>query len=518
MNRRSLVSRLLSSDRGQSLVLVPAVLGALLASSALVIDMGNLYLSYQQLEDATQAAAAAGGAAMPLETGAGATAQADLYSGQTSSDYNYHSSLNITNVSVSFACASPTTYPTLKLPPCATSPNTVHPYPGCAITTSNEAGGCNAIQVTETAKVTTFFAKVFGVTTLIISTTASASAAGGGAIPYHIMLVLDTTNSMGQGTDTGCTSSGTGSYSPEQCAQLGVQSFLTELAPCATNLSSCGSSAAVDQVGLMVFPGTCSQTLSGGNCPNATTLSNTTVSQYASDDTSCPATDPPITQYNNDPEYLVIPFVNNYRTSDTAGLNWSSALVDSVGAGTDNCGMPTPGGVETFYAGAVVAAQQYLTANHTSNVQDVMIVLSDGDANSSHMGGTVPQTVDSSDIASMNGKLFSATQQCQQAVQAANWARSVKQSDGTSTEIYSVSYGSELTGCDTDTNPTTTPCLTMEGIASSPSSKYFFSVPSSTAQNGTICNNAVPITQLSQVFTAIGGDLMASRLIPNSVF
>jgi len=520
MNRSkgSLASRLRFSERGQSLVMVPAVLGLLLAASAFVIDMGNLYFSYEELLGATQAAAKAGGTSMPNPAVTSVTSVADLYSGQTSSDYNYHPNLNITSVSVNFACVPPSSYPGLNLPPCAAFPN------------SCPSATCNAIQVTEAATVTTFFAKVFGVTSLNISATASSSASGGGAVPYHIMLVLDTTASMGSGTDTGCTTSG-GSYTPEQCAQFGVQTLLTELAPCATNLSSCGSNPPVDEVGVMAFPGICSSTKSGvttSNCPNATSLSNTTAnSTYAPDDYTCPAKNPPIAAYNNNPEYMVLGFQNNYRSSDTAALNFSSDLVETVGAGTNNCGMPTPGGEGTFYAGAMVAAQQYLTANHTSGVQDVMIALSDGNASASstQMGGSVKQTVSSSQIGGMNGNLFSSTAECTQAVNAANWAKSTKQSDGTATEIYSVSYGSETSGCTSGENvpaiggnSANTPCATMAGISSSPLSKYFFSVPQSKSGQGTICSGAVPITQLSQVFTTIAGDLTSARLIPNSVF
>ena len=56
--------------------------------------------------------------------------------------------------------------------------------------------------------------------------------------------------------------------------------------------------------------------------------------------------------------------------------------------------MPTPGGEGTFYAGAIVAAQTYLTNNHTSHVQDIMILLSDGDAtaDTTQMGGNVKQS------------------------------------------------------------------------------------------------------------------------------
>ena len=93
------------------------------------------------------------------------------------------------------------------------------------------------------------------------------------------------------------------------------------------------------------------------------------------------------------------------------------------------------------------------------------------------------------------------------------------QSDGTSTVIYSVSYGSETSGCTNgESSSYNTPCKTMAGISSLPLSQYFFSVPQSKSGQGTICSGAVPITQLNQVFTTIGGDLQSARLIPNTVF
>jgi hypothetical protein len=157
-----------------------------------------------------------------------------------------------------------------------------------------------------------------------------------------------------------------------------------------------------------------------------------------------------------------------------------------------------------------------------------MILLSDGNASSSstQMGGSVKQTVSSGNIAGMSGNLFSATAECTQAVNAAVWARGVKQSDGTSTVIYSVSYGSETSGCTTGEsvpslggNAANTPCATMAGISSQPLSQYFFSVPQTVnGTTSTICGGAVPITKLDQVFTTIAGQLTSSRLIPNSVF
>ena len=547
--KASLATRFRYGERGQALVMVPALLTFLLAASALVVDMGNLYFSYEELLSATQAAAKAAGTSMPDPNvgqtyGNGVSTSTDvanLYSGATSSDFNYHANLqSLTGftVNVKFDCVNQTSYPGLNLPPCATAPNGNYGLCTNGSTTYNPNEGCNVVQVKETATVQTFFAKVFGVTQLNISATAVASASGGGAIPYHIVMVLDTTKSMGDSTDTGCVSGSGSSYTAEQCAQLGVQTLLGELAPCAANYPSCGGEPAVDEVALMVFPGLCSMSSAGvttSSCNSTQNLAtgnvtDTTInSRYAAPDYACPSTNPPIAEYNNNPEYLVLGFQSDYRSSDTAALSWGSNLVASVGGGTNNCGVGTPGGEGTFYAGAIVAAQQYLYANHASGVQDVMILLSDGDATASdtQMGGQAQQTVPSGNIAGMNGNLWSSTAECTQAVNAANWAKVQANSyDTTKTKIYSISYGSETSGCTSGENvpaiggnSANTPCATMAGISSLPLSQYFFSVPQTVkGVTSTVCSGAVPITQLSQVFTTIAGDLTSARLIPNGDF
>ncbi len=48
------------NERGQTLVLVPLLLIVMLGICALVIDLGNIYVCYQELQAATQAAAIAG--------------------------------------------------------------------------------------------------------------------------------------------------------------------------------------------------------------------------------------------------------------------------------------------------------------------------------------------------------------------------------------------------------------------------------------------------------------------------
>jgi len=230
------------------------------------------------------------------------------------------------------------------------------------------------------------------------------------------------------------------------------------------------------------------------------TVANAT---YAPDDYGCPTSKPPIASYNNNPLYLILPLQSDYRASATAALNSGvsgSNLVKSVGAGQGSCpGVTTPGGEGTFYAGAITAAQDYLAANSRSGAQNVIILLSDGNASASpsQLGGSVTK--------------YSTSAECQQAVTAATNAKNA------GTLIYSVSYGSETSGC--SSGDTLTPCGTMLGIASLPLTQYFFSVPQTVSgKTSTVCDGAAPITEMNQVFTTIAGNLTSSRLVPNAVF
>jgi hypothetical protein len=548
-NSESFVYPVRDGQRGQSLVMVAVMLVGLLAMAAFTVDLGEVYFSYQELVSATNAAALAGGAAIPNPTGFTATQVATQYSAY-SSNLNKHSNLQNVSISVNLACVPPSSYPTLGLPPCAL-------YPSCT-----SAPGCNMIEVQETAKIPAFFAKIFGIKSFPLSATAVGSAKGGQVPPYHIMVVLDTTGSMSTGVDGGCTQNGT-SVSPEQCAEYGIQTLLSQLDPCSLS-AGCGTlnptgpgtvSNPDDQVGLMVFPGLCSLTTGGlttTTCNNSTNLlpagsplTNTTANPtYAPYDYTCPTTTyPPLAQYNNNPEYLVLGFQENYRVSDTSGLNISSNLFKSIGVGTNNCGVEPaqPFQINTFYAGAMQAAQDYLTAQNVPGVQNIIIILSDGDANATTatgagatMAGNVAQKYGPCATAQVpcttTAGVYPPLDDCDQAVLAANYAKTYSAVGQPPTLIYSISYGSETTGCATDqttyTGPggvkgngvITTPCSTMQNMSSTPLSQYFFSVPDTTVANGTVCANAVAITSLNQVFSAIAGDLTVSRLVPTGDF
>ena len=101
---------------------------------------------------------------------------------------------------------------------------------------------------------------------------------------------------------------------------------------------------------------------------------------------------------------------------------------------------------------------------------------------------------------------YPSTQQCHQAVTEA-------QAAAAGTIVYTVAYGAESSGCSTDTNPSITPCQTMQNMASS--SQNFYS--DYTAKGGTnSCVSAShPTNNLNEIFKEISQGPVA-RLIPNN--
>ncbi len=225
-------------------------------------------------------------------------------------------------------------------------------------------------------------------------------------------------------------------------------------------------------------------------------------------------------------EYQVVPLSSNYRTSDSAAtganpLTTSStvsstapSIVNAVGGnsyfpgGTKETGMRAEGGMNTFYAGALFTAQQYLAANARANATNVIILLGDGDAN----GGTFANT--GSTNLNSNGTYPSNTDQCLQAITQANDAKAA------GTKIYVVGYGVASGGCSKDSGAkyngaSITACSTLRAMASSDSG---FFVDTSSVK----CTGATSVTMngkantLSAIFTAIVGDLTLPRLLPNN--
>jgi hypothetical protein len=203
-------------------------------------------------------------------------------------------------------------------------------------------------------------------------------------------------------------------------------------------------------------------------------------------------------------------FVSDYRSSNSATtLSSSSDLVEAVGGKSGCTAMAGPSGEGTYYAGVIYAAQAALTAEATKypGTQNVMILVSDGAATSS--SSQMATGTQSTTIATSGGTYPSYNNECQQAVTAAQYATNH------GTTVYTVAYGSPSTGCTTDTGSYTSPCYTMQQMASSTATFY-----SDDNQSGTTssCPAGKSVSAISNIFTQIAGNLTVARLIPNSLF
>jgi len=497
-SRASLPGRLLGDQYGQVLPWAAFMLISMLGMGALSIDFGRAYLAYSQLKASASAAALAGAEQLP---NANATSVATQYSSAATSDYNSYAWMSSVTVTVTGEC-----YSSLS----SAGMSCVAP------------GNANAIQVTESYNVPTFFARLFGITQIPVAAQATASMRGAASIPYNVAIIVDTTHSMNDtDSDSQC------STSRIACALSGVQTLLENMAPCKSSLSSCGTVTTnssdgsgnvpnpVDVVALFQFPNMTEATVANDyGCGTSATHASDYQYPTHTDTTYTRASDPPGTLINPSSDgaynstYEVVGFSSDYKTQDnTSTLNPSSNLVKAVGGKSGCAAMTAPGGLGTYYAGVIYAAQAALTAEQTArtnagvNSQNVIVLISDGDATSSQtdMGGTASG-------ASSGGSYPSWNNECAQAETAASYAA------GKGTHVYAVAYGAESSGCTTD-SPSITPCQTMQGIASS--SQYFYSDYTATGGSSGCVAASQPTTNLNQIFTDIANDFTAARLIPN---
>ena len=507
------------NEHGQIFPFVAVLMTFFLCMCGFVIDIGRVYISYQQLLASTDAAALAGGQALgaanstvaQVKTTVSTYASASVNS-QTGVVTGVNPSGNMTNLAVSTYLGCMT----------GLSPNI--PCYG--------AGSYNAVKVVQTASLPMTFANFFGTHTVALSATATASMSGAAATPYNVAIIVDTTASMSD-ADTGSTCTTT----RLACAEAGVATLLAELAPC-PNSGNCSisnnvSTNAVDRVALFTFPGmTTATTANDTTCPtsdpdtqNVYTFPSSTVSSTASGNstlTVSTTTKGKTTTKTIPMTYMVSTglgdangFVSDYRTSDTAAtLNATSPLSIAIGKGKSGCsGMGDPGGAGTFYAGVIYAATDALLAEQAANptAQNVMIIISDGDASSAQnqMAGGSGAPGTGSINATSNGTYPSWRNECHQAVTAAGVAAAQ------GIRVYSVAYGAKSSGCSTD-SPAITPCQTMKGIASNPG--YFYSDYSSSGSgNDTSCaGSGASTTSITQIFQDIYFSLGHGRLLPNS--
>ena len=423
--------RALAEDRRGSVAVVGAIVASVVTGSgALAVQQALVLRAERALQASTDMAALAG-----------------------AQDLNQSTDTAIATA-VSYAAKNPVAGQTVT---------SVSGYPKAVCLTSTNVAcgtvGANAIIVKQQIVMPLVFGRYFGFTSKTMTATATASAQGGAGKAVDVMFVLDTTRSM-TNTDARCSISGASRLA---CAEAGVRKLLLAANP------------GLVRAGLAVFP------------PVKTTAD-------AAKDYACTGSAPAIAKYNAvAPIYTILGLSNDYKTSPTAtSLNTASNIVRAVGGVAGCTGLQAIGGVGTYFADAIAAAQSELNARGRAEAQKVIVFLSDGDA-----GAT-----------STNVSTAKYANQCRQGIAVAQNAAAA------GIWIYSAAYGAANSGgCSTD-NPAITPCATMQQIAST-SDRFFPDVGATSVSCTSTINTA---SDVIGIFTAIGSSLSATspRLILNS--
>jgi Flp pilus assembly protein TadG len=479
-------------EDGQVLILAVLALVVLIGFAGLVIDIGRVYVAQRQLQQSVDAAALA--ASQDLPDSASALVSATAYSAAPGNK-NAPPGITANQPVVTFRCLT-----SLGIT-CNTDAgqcNAAHGLPN----------GCNAVKVTESARVNTTFLNVLGFTAFTsVSATSTSVMHGGTPHALDVAIVLDTTASMNSacldanGAAYNVAGISSGNSTKIDCAKEGVRTLIRALWPCSPSLTSCGSATPLDEVGLYAFPAlnspgalthdsTGSRTNVGleSGCPGSL---SSKPSWYLPTGTSFPGWYLKSSDigYTNANGYQLTWLSNDFRASDTASsLNVSSPLVDSVSwatcpggnwPGNEYYGANSMGGAGTYIAGAITAAQNALASDSARHATPIMIVLSDGDASTKPAGSTNP---------------------CAEAVAAAASAKSA------GTTVYSIAYDastSTSSSCTKD-SPATSGFATMSAIAST---GKLYCMP---VQAG--CDDA-KANSLKDLFQQIAVDVTNARLV-----
>jgi Flp pilus assembly protein TadG len=503
MRRGFSLLRLLQEEDGQVLPWMVLLTVLFLGMAGLTVDLGHAYVAYRELQGSTDAAALAGAYAMSQSGATAATINAAVCAYSSNTDItsqttqcsvlgnNRTPNLPVVNVQPKLQCVSGAAYITVVCP-------------------SAPIVGENVVQVTQTATVPTYFIQAlaaFGLNTaktLTLNATSSATISGS-TPPVAVALLIDTTASMGQqfNPKQAC------GAAPINCALGGVQTFLGQIPTCAQTDPVTGACTKNNYVGLFTFPGVDATTTGADTCstakgtPNAPTIKPYVYSTepLPNDGINWNSWTAPTTGTT----YEIAGFNDTFNTgqASSSGTGYdlgSSPLAAAAGAGSC-AGLQAKGGVQTYYAGAIEQAQAALLAqvNGDTSIQKVMIILSDGAANSSDItnpakaGGTIALDYGST------------VNECQQAIWAAQQATAM------GTTVYTIAYGSEASGCTTDNSgpqPGIAPCQTMQQMASTPSDFY------PEAGSAALCGKTG--AALPAIFSGIVSSFSKGRLIPNT--
>jgi Flp pilus assembly protein TadG len=492
----SLLSSGIKDQSGQALPWMVFLMILFCGAAGITVDLGRAYICYRELQASTDAAAMSASyqLSQPNATETSIKAAASNYS-SVAGAVNINSNLPAPSINTTLNCSTSVA--------------------NLGILCSSTSTGYNVVRVTQSVTIPTYFIRVLSLmgvdSAKSIGLTAVSTAAARGATnsQYNVAIVIDTTASMNtQDSDAAC--GNTRIY----CALEGVRTLLSSLSPCTPSGSgtNCNGGAAFDGVSLFTFP-------------------NIQANQ-ASSDTTCPTSNPAIPSYStpvpgatwsaptgSNPTYQITSYLSDWSSTgkQNGSLNTSSSLAIASGGSTNsNCkGLQAPGGDGTYYAGAIYAAQSSLMAAQAANPgsQNALIILSDGDAQSTKINvtGTVQQAGTGTPARTV--AYPSSTNQCQQAIDAANFATSQ------GTTVYTIAYGAGNSGCAKDTSGPLaglSPCTALQKMASAPGN--FYSDADASQNKGQCSSTSNPNLSLNQIFKSISTGLTYSRLVPNSFY
>jgi len=424
----------LTDESGSVLIIVAMSLVMLLVMVAFVVDIGKAYFVQRELQAAVDAAALAGAQHLPDPTEA--TQVANEYSASPGMK-NIVSTGDVASTTVTMRC--------------------VKSAPGC----STAFNSYNALNVKSASDVKMLFARVIGIDKLTVRAQATACSPCTSK-PLDIMIVLDRTGSMCQYSD--------GSSDP-LCSDLnnaknGIRTFLSYMDP------------TLDSVGLSVFPpardrsSLCTKPTSSG-------------ARYGYD-SWWPEWDPAIR--GTPAIYAIGSLVQDYLTPSAGGYvpNPSSSLNQLI-----DC---TQAVGTTSYSNAIEEAQYQLDRNGRGGIQDVIVFLSDGAAN------TTPRFVPS-----YMDDAYHRLHPCNAGVRAAAEAKAK------GTIIYSIGY--DLNGFGTDYER----CKLYPSGADDGSITAYNAIRAIATEPDHFYNKPDP-GQLNTIFTRIAADLAkpAARLIDDN--
>lgn len=514
----------IKDESGQALIWVALSLMMLLGMAAFAVDLGHAMLVRKQLQTSADAAALA--AAWHLADGTYVSV-ADTYS-----------STGTLNGYFGYTVDTP-----VVTPKCST---TVASFgPTCDATATPPT--YNMVIVQETAHVPTFFAGIIGFRSLTV-TSKSAASKGARPTPANIAFVLDTTNSMSL-TDTNC------GHTQEACAEGAIATILAGLDP------------SIDKVSMFTFPGMDANTVDNDYDCSGKKATGVPYAFPATSDLTLPTPLPTSLETvsytvgrtvtnvtyeitggaaNSDGYGFLDDYISSYGASSLAS---GSDLVQAIGASTGCKGLVPNTTQNTYFAATIYQAQLALeeeqaterVAAPTQTTQNVMIIISDGNANAvnnksfSDMScsatganycpaGTVTLGVGNSS----DGTYPNLIGQCKQAITAAKAATA----DGT--WVFTIAYGAISTSyaannnggnngaCQTDRQLKSTdpyydiaPCDVMADMASTTSD--FYSDNNDSAQGDANCKSGTSTSDLDQIAQDILSKLSESRLVPPDV-